>query len=162
MNNDLQQTIIETKREDLIEILRQEKMSVWEAAEFALQEYVMGVPNNEYNYHNYHEHFTKRYLKDDEGDYKFGTAMTSVMQHLFHQHISKAYSTIKNAVYEYMDAQDKAPAEDRIDLKTFDYNLSEMADYVVYYKMELIKEIVDVNWNIISKTKAITKPNKKK
>lgn len=162
MTSDLMQTVIETKREDLIQILREEKMSVWEAAEFALQEYVMGCPNNEYNYHEYHEHFTTRYLKNDEGDYKFGTAMTSVMQHLFHQHISKAYSAIKNAVYEFMDSQDKQPEEDRIDLKAFDYNLSEMADYVVYFKLELLKEIVDKDWNIIAKPKTITKQTKKK
>lgn len=156
MNSDLKQTIIETKREDLIEILREEKMSVWEAAEFAMQEYVMGIPNGDYNYHEYHDHFTTRYLKNEEGEWKFGTAMTSVMQHLFHKHISKGYTAIKNAIYQHMEDMANSPVEEQLTLKDFDYNMTDMCDYVVYHKMDLLKNVIDIHWNII-KTNPKTK-----
>lgn len=162
MNSDLQQTIIETKREELIEILKENGCTIWDAAEFALQEYVMGVPNGEYNYHEYHEHFNQRYLRDSEGEHRFGTAMYGVMQQLFYKHISKGYSLIKNTIYDYMEAHEHLPEDERVVLKDFGHNLSEMTDYVIYFKLELMKTLIDMQWNIVAKPKTITKPNKKK
>jgi hypothetical protein len=160
MTSDLVQTIIETKREELIEIMKENGCLVWSAGEFALQECIMGIPNGDYNYHNYHEHYTQRYLKDDVGDWKYGTAMTHVLQQLFHKHFSKAYSAIKNAVYEYMDEQQNSdiPEEGRMTLKDFGYDLSEMTDYVIYHELDLMENVVDKNWNIVAKRKL----NKKK
>jgi hypothetical protein len=52
-----------------------------------------------------------------------------------------------------MDEQQKKPEEDRIDLKGFGYNLSDMTDAVIFYEMEVMDKLVDVKWNIIAKPK---------
>jgi hypothetical protein len=155
MRHDDIMTIIEIKRDELIKQMEQDGCRVWEAAEFAVQEYVLGVPNGEYSYHNYHEHYIERYLKNDEHDWKYGTAYISVMQQLFHKHFAKAYSLIKTAIYEHLDAMALKPEEDRMDLAAFDYNVDEFASYIVF-ETEIINQVVDRDWKILRK------PNKKK
>ena len=61
-----------------------------------------------------------------------------------------------------MEAHEHLPEDERVVLKDFGHNLSEMTDYVIYFKLELMKTLIDMQWNIVAKPKTITKPNKKK
>ena len=158
MRHDDIMTIIETKRDELIKQMEQDGCRVWEAAEFAVQEYVLGIPNGEYNYHNYHDHYTARYLNNEEHEWKYGTAYIQVMQQLFHKHFAKAYSAIKNHIYEYLDAEALKPEEDRLDLAAFEYNVSEFASYIVFEK-DLFEAAVNKDWKILRKSKLKTNKN---
>jgi hypothetical protein len=156
MNQDDIMTIIETKRDELIKQMEQDGCRVWEAAEFAVQEYILGVPNGEYNYHNYHEHYLERYLKNEEHDWKYGTAYIAVMRQLFHKHFSKGYTAIKNCIYEYLDNEALKPDDERIDLKSFGYNVEEFTSYIVFEK-DVYENVVDKDWNILKQSRTKTK-----
>jgi len=103
MNYDKLQTIIEIKREELIDMIESMGCYTFTAVDFAIEEYTLDMECGEYSFHNYHDHYTKRFLKTEMGNYRFGLLMTEVFQHLFSQQIGPAYVQIKKIVYKELD-----------------------------------------------------------
>lgn len=154
MNKDRLQTIVEIERETLINMLTSIGCTNWNAAEFAIEEYFIGEPCGDYDYHNYRKHFTQRFLKrellDGSSNYRFGTALTDVLNHLFDVQISKAYITIKKEVYQKMDE-----LKENGELWTCDY-VADFEEWVGSWSMDFCdgnNEVVDIDWNIKKKKK---------
>lgn len=152
MDKDKLQTIVELNREKLLEILLNVGCSNWEAAEFAIEEYFIGEPCGDYDYHNYKKHFTNRYLKEEYGDgtlhHRFGTALTEVFYHLFDVQISKGYIAIKKAVYKKMDE-----LKENDELWSIEY-VAKFNDWCSAWTDEFCHgddEVVDINWVIKKK-----------
>jgi hypothetical protein len=151
MNKDKLQTIVEMEREKLTDILLSVDCTNWEAAQFAIEEYFIGEPCGDYDYHNFRKHFTDRYLKTEYADgtlhYRFGTALTEVLNHLFDVQISKAYIAIKKVVYKKMDE-----LKEKNELWSLDYIL-DFENWCSAWTQEFSDgdEIVDINWNIKKK-----------
>ena len=116
MTYDQKQTIIEIKRKELIDIIEKEGCLVYNAIEFAIEEYILGIPCDEHSYFDFKEHFEKRCLKYQwsPSEWKYGNSMTEVLLHLFDKQISKAYMEIKKYVYQYLDTEKETLGEDFI------------------------------------------------
>lgn len=156
MTYDQKQTVIEIKRKELIQIIEMEGCLVHNAIDFAIEEYILGLPCDEYSYFDFKEHFEKRYLKYsfDTSEWKFGNSMIEVLLHLFDKQLSKVYMEIKTYVYKYFELLEKEDNEEYIPLDQFE-SLSDFIEYY-HYKMEVTDTVVDNDWNIIPK-KRITK-----
>jgi len=153
MNYDQKQTMIEINRQRLTDIILSIGCSPWDAAQFAIEEYFLELPCDEYSYHNYREHFINRYIKDERFDgtksYRFGTVMTEILIHLFDVQISKAYMVIKTAVYKKMDE-----LKETDDLWEFGRHIADFEDWVSAWTQEFCdgdNEIVDADWIIKKK-----------
>ena len=154
MDSNKLQTIVELNREKLLEILLHVGCSNWEATQFAIEEYFIGEPCGDYDYHNYKKHFTIRYLKEEYADgklhHRFGTALNEVFYHLFDVQISKGYIAIKKAVYKKMDE-----LKENDQLWSIDY-VANFEDWCSAWTQEFCEgddEIVDINWVIKKKNK---------
>lgn len=153
MTQEKLQTILEMERQQLVDIISSVGCTPWEAAQFAIEEYFIGEPNGDYNYHNFRQHYINRYLKDSRHDgtlhFRFGTALTEVLQHLFDVQISKGYIAIKKAVYEKMDQLKKDD-----ELWEFGKHIADFENWAsawTEYFCDGEDEIVDINWNIKKK-----------
>ena len=157
MTYDQKQTIIEIKRKELIQIVEMEGCMVYNAIEFAIEEYILGLPCDDGCYYGFKEHFEKRCLKYQWSPYewKYGNSMTEVLLQLFDKHISKAYTEIKKYVYEFLDTLEKEEEEDFVWIKDVE-TLNELLDYY-QFKMEVQKTVVDNDWNILPKKKLLKK-----
>lgn len=147
MNYSLSHTLVETKRMELIEIINSEGCSVFDAIRFSIEEYVMGLPLTEHSYFEFREHFQNRCLQSKthsgENRYKFGFALTEVLERLFNVQISKYYIHIKTFIYEKMKEY-----EEKEELWNEDYCIS-FEDWVIALTDELHEEIpIDYFWNL--------------
>ncbi len=152
MNYNLSQTVVETKRMELIEIINSEGCSVFDAISFSIEEYVMGLPLTEHSYFEFREHFQKRCLQErttsGETRYKFGYALTEVLERLFNVQISKYYILIKTFVYEKMKEY-----EEKEEMWNEEYYIS-FEDWVNAVTDELHEEIpIDYFWNLTENEK---------
>lgn len=157
MTYDEKQTIIEIKRKELIDIIEKEGCMVYNAIEFAIEEYILGLPCGEDSYFGFKEHFEKRCLKYEwsPSEWKYGNSMTEVLLHLFDKQISKAYMEIKKYVYQYLDTEKETLAEDFIWLDNVE-TLNELIDYY-QFNMKVQETVVDNDWNILPKKKLLKK-----
>lgn len=147
MNYSLSKTIIESKKMELIEIINSEGCSVFDAMKFSIEEYVMGLPLTEHSYFEFREHFQNRCLKVKnhfgETRYKFGYALSEVLDRLFYDHISKNYLLIKSFVYEKMKEY-----EEKEEMWNEEYCIS-FDEWVGSICDELHEEIpIDYFWNL--------------
>ena len=147
MNYSLSHTVVETKRMELIEIINSEGCSVFDATRFSIEEYVMGLPLTEHSYFEFREHFQNRCLQgktySGEKRYKFGFALTEVLERLFNVQISKYYIQIKSFIYEKMKEY-----EEKEELWNEEYCIS-FEDWVIALTDELHEEIpIDYFWNL--------------
>ena len=157
MTYDQKQTIIEIKRKELIDIIEKEGCLVYNAIEFAIEEYILGIPCDEHSYFDFKEHFEKRCLKYQwsPSEWKYGNSMTEVLLHLFDKQISKAYMEIKKYVYQYLDTEKETLGEDFIWLDNVE-TLNELIDYY-QFNMKVQETVVDNDWNILPKKKLLKK-----
>jgi hypothetical protein len=147
MNYNLSQTIVETKRMELIEIINSEGCSVFDAIKFSIEEYVMGLPLSEHSYFEFKEHFQNRCLQEKtrsgETRYKFGYALTEVLERLFNVQISKYYILIKTFIYEKMKEY-----EEKEEMWNEEYCIS-FEDWVNAVSNELHEDIpIDYFWTL--------------
>ena len=98
MTYDEKQTIIEIKRKELIDIIEKEGCMVYNAIEFAIEEYILGLPCGEDSYFGFKEHFEKRCLKYEwsPSEWKYGNSMTEV---LLHWAVSSRFYLLKLSFY---------------------------------------------------------------
>ena len=158
MNHDKLQTIVESNRQQLTDIILSVGCTPFDAAEFAIQEYFLEQPNGEYDYHAYHDHFKERYLKTEYFDgskhYRFGKLMTQVLDHLFDVQISKCYIAIKKAVYNKMDE-----LKENDELWQFGLHIADFEEWCGAWSQEFVEgenEVVDMDWRIVKKTEVLT------
>jgi hypothetical protein len=147
MNYNLSQTIVETKRMELIEIISSEGCSVYDAIRFSVEEYFMGLPLTDHSYFEFREHFQKRCLQrrtpSGETRYKFGNALTEVLERLFYVQISKNYILIKTFIYDKMKEY-----EEKEEMWNEEYCIS-FEDWVNTLTDELHEETpIDYFWNL--------------
>ena len=147
MNYSLSKTIIESKKMELIEIINSEGCSVFDAMKFSIEEYVMGLPLTEHSYFEFREHFQNRCLKEKthlgETRYKFGYALTEVLERLFNVQISKYYILIKTFIYEKMKEY-----EEKEEMWNEEYCIS-FEDWVNAVSNELHEDIpIDYFWTL--------------
>ena len=153
------QTIVESNRQQLTDIILSVGCSPFDAAEFAIQEYFLEQPNGEYDYHAYHEHFKERFLKREyvggTNNYRFGKLMTQVLDHLFQVQISKSYIAIKNEAYQKMDE-----LKEQEELWEFGVHVADFEEWCSAWAQEFIEgdnEVVDMDWKIKRTTKQTSK-----
>lgn len=152
MNYSLSQTVVETKRMELIEIINSEGCSVFDAIKFSIEEYVMGLPLTEHSYFEFREHFQNRCLQEKThfggNRHKFGFALTEVLERLFNVQISKYYILIKTFIYEKMkEYEEKEEMWNEESCISFE-------DWVNAVTDELHEEIpIDYFWNLSSQDK---------
>lgn len=147
MNYNLSQTVVETKRMELIEIISSEGCSIFDAISFSIEEYFMGLPLTEHSYFEFREHFQKRCLqrKTHSGEIrnKFGYALTEVLERLFDVQISKYYILIKTFIYDKMKEY-----EEKDEMWNEEWCCS-FEDWVASVCGELSEQIpVDYFWNL--------------
>lgn len=158
MNYNLSQTVVETKRMELIEIINSEGCSVFDSIRFSIEEYVMGLPLTEHSYFEFREHFQNRCLqvktRSGETRYKFGNALTEVLEQLFNVQISKHYILIKSFIYEKMKEY-----EEKDEMWNEEYCIS-FDDWVSAVSFELEEEIpIDYFWNLNKSDEKIKESN---
>lgn len=143
------QDLIEINRNELIDIVESVGCYTHDALQFAIEEYTLGMECDEYSYHNYREHFQKRYLKHPNGTQRFGHLMTEVLDHLFMQQIGPSYVQIKKMAYKEMD---KYKQNGELWNTNLVANYEEWVGYVCDVIMGENKNFTH-DWNKIKKTK---------
>lgn len=110
MKTDQLQTIVESKRKHLIDVVSRHNFFPWQLAALAVEEYFTGQPNGKYDYQIARQHFENNVIfnsKNSDRPYNYKQLYTEVLRHLFDVHLSQAYLVIKHFVYIELDKMKK-------------------------------------------------------